>query len=240
MRMPRLATAAAVFVLAPALTLTGSGARASTALPDPVTVRLTAPSGLAPAAARFSWLDIRALSTQPCAGGKINLHIPDRDEEAGAPPEGWCGEACIQMALIHYGLRVSQKAINKAGHPKGHPDLWDADIVRALHNLGATDKVWPSSSVYVRTFIVWVTNQLRAHHPVITGVKLYPDENPTWNVDHYVLVVGCSTSGLLINTNNAGDGQIWVTYRELTSLKGTYSFANKFKKYFGCAVTGLR
>ncbi len=160
-----------------------------------------------------------AASQGSCSGQGVNLHIPDRDEDDNAPDEGWCGETCIQMALEYYGKRVSQKAINKAGHP-AQPDLWEDDVPVALDALGVKYNLWDADNPDLEAFIAWVKSQLEAGYPAVVGVKIYPDEQPDWYVDHFVLAVGCGSQGLLVNTNNAGEGQVWVPYEYLAATSG--------------------
>jgi hypothetical protein len=49
------------------------------------------------------------------------------------PESGWRGEAAIQMAMSHYGVYVSQKAINRVGKPE-HPDLYANTSLRSLED----------------------------------------------------------------------------------------------------------
>ena len=61
--------------------------------------------------------------------------IPAISQDPTCPPEGWCGEASIQMAAMYYGCYFPQKMINAAGHPN-HPDLWNTELAGALEALG--------------------------------------------------------------------------------------------------------
>ncbi len=175
-----------------------------------------------------------------CTARNVHLDIPDRDEDENAPEEGWCGETSIQMALGYYGKQVSQQAINLAGKPK-QPDLWEDDINVALDALGVKYAAWDENDWDVDGFLTWITTQLEAGYPVLLGVKIYPDENPDWEVDHFVLVVGCDKDSLIINTNNAGEGQVHATYDELTNnFVDSYSIINRQKYLFGRSIQGLR
>lgn len=174
-----------------------------------------------------------------CADKSIHLDIPDRDEDENAPEEGWCGETSIQMALEYYGKKVSQQAINLAGKPQ-HPDLWEDDINVALDALSVKYEGWDEHRWDVDGFLHWIAGQLQAGYPVLLGVKIYPDEHPNWEVDHFVLVVGCDEEGIIINTNNAGEGQVHVTYDELTTnFEDSYSLINRQKYLFGRAIKGI-
>jgi hypothetical protein len=81
---------------------------------------------------------------------------------------------------------------------------------------------------------------LRRGYPVICGTKIYPIEQPRWYVDHFVLAVGFKQSGLILNTQLDGDGQLTVSYGQLASRNEGYAFANSKNRYFGGAITGLR
>ncbi len=152
-----------------------------------------------------------------CDEEGMNLYIQDRDEDPEAPKEGWCGETCIQMALQYYGKNISQREINEAGHSV-NPDLRGNDIPIALDNLGVNYNLWDEDNPDLEAFIAWLKSQLEEGYPVLVGVKIYPDKHPYWSADHFVLVVGCNSEGILINSNNAGKGQIWLSYRDLETI----------------------
>lgn len=170
----------------------------------------------------------------------VNLNIADRawDPNRPDPDIGWCGEACIQMALGHYGLNLTQRAINEAGDPP-QADLWSDDMDRAMVELGAHYLKWAEDSEDMAALIAWIRTQLRLGYPVICGVKIYPDETPSWDIDHYVLAVGYDTDRLLVNTQLDMDGQIWVSHAQLQSTSPGYSFANRYDTYYARAVTGV-
>jgi hypothetical protein len=171
----------------------------------------------------------------------VNLVIPDRqwDPKRPDPSVGWCAETCIQMAIGYYGQEVSQKQINQAGAPR-HPDLYAYDIDNALNALGVSFICFDESNSDLSAFIVWIRDNLRCGGPVICGCKLYPDEHPDWNLDHFVLVVGCNAEGLLLNTQLDMGGQLLVPYGRLASNRSRYSFKNRRERFFGRAITGLR
>ena len=106
-------------------------------------------------------------------------------------------------------------------------------------NLGIPDRQWdakrPDPSVGV-----WIQDNLWCGRPVIYGCKLYPDEHPDWNLDHFVLVVGCNAEGLLLNTQLDMGGQLLVPYGRLASNRSRNSFKNRRERFFGRAITGLR
>lgn len=141
--------------------------------------------------------------------------------------------------MLHYGKEVSQHAINQAGNP-GHPDLYAYDLDDAMDVLGVSYLEWKWSDRDLQSFIIWIKEQLSSGYPVICGVKIYPDKQPSWYLDHFVLVVGFNEYGLIMNTQPDLDGQALVPYKQLASTDPGYSFKSRKKRYFGWAVTGLR
>lgn len=167
----------------------------------------------------------------------INLNIPNRDWDPNRPDTsvGWCAEACIQMAMAHFGENISQKRINEAGSPD-HPDLYMDDIDTALEKLSVEYISWYGKNKSVDDFVSWVKSMLDSYHPVISGVKIYPTEKPNWFLDHFVLIVGYNSKGFLVNTNY--QGQKLITYKQLNSCSRGFSFKNKHNRFYGRAITG--
>ena len=165
----------------------------------------------------------------------ILLEIADTGQEPRRPESGWCGEAAIQMALAYYGGYASQQAINRAGKPV-HPDLYEEDIPRALTNVGLESSAWNGDGL--EAFLKWIRSQLAAGHPVLLGVKIYPDTHPEWAVDHFVLAVGCTSDALTYNTTWG-----WAetrTFAHLSTKEKGLSFVNRSGAYFGYAITGMK
>jgi hypothetical protein len=145
--------------------------------------------------------------------------------------------------MNYFGKNLSQKAIHKAGNAK-QADLWEDDIPVALNNLGVQYNAWDQDNQDLNGFIKWITEQLQAGNPVILGVKIYPDEDPTWENDHFVLAVGCDSKGLIINTDDEDegvDGQAHYTWDDMTkNFEDSYSFINKSNVHYGWAISGLK
>lgn len=169
----------------------------------------------------------------------VLLPIPDRPEDSGAPPEGWCGETSIQMGMAYFNVEIPQKEIYAAGNP-AHPELYADDIDLALNTLGVEYVSWDENNHNLAEFIEWIKANLAKGYPVFCGLKLYPTKHPEWLLDHFVLAVGYNGRGLFINTNNIGDGQLLVEYSKLSSLTNKYSFENDKHQYFGRAFRGVR
>ena len=169
----------------------------------------------------------------------VLLDIPDVAWDPGRPDlsVGWCGEASIQMALRYYGIEMTQREIHLAGDPD-HADLYSYEIDTALDALGICYERWPESDPDLDAFIAWIREHLASGVPVFCGVKLYPDEQPDWSLDHFVLVVGYDAVGLVMNTQLDMNGQIHVSYADLRSMASPYAFANRWDEYFGRAILG--
>jgi hypothetical protein len=165
----------------------------------------------------------------------ISLEIPDTGQERRRPESGWCGEAAIQMALSYYGAYASQQAINRAGKPE-HPDLYAAEIPRAMKNIGLDYSAWKGDGL--GAFLKWIRGQLADGHPVLLGVKIYPTAHPDWALDHFVLAVGSTEDGLTFNTT--WGRQETITFARLTTQEKGLSFANRDGTYFGYAITGMK
>lgn len=169
----------------------------------------------------------------------VRLPIADRGWEPGAPPDGWCGEASIQMVGLHYGAWLPQPLVNAAGRST-HVDLWENDVPVALTKLGFTFERYGGprgdGRGSVQDFLTWLVSQARAGRPVIVGAKLFPSEHPDWDVDHLMPVVGFTPQGLVFNSN-LEEGQVTVPWAALTSSSGV-SFAGPSDRRYGFAVTG--
>ena len=50
------------------------------------------------------------------------------------------------------------------------------------------------------TFARWAREAIDEGDPVLAGVKIVPTAHPEWGLDHFVLVVGHGSRGLLVNT----------------------------------------
>jgi hypothetical protein len=182
-----------------------------------------------------------ALAIIVCAGGTraadkpIVLEIPDTGQEERRPESGWCGEAAIQMAMSYYGAYASQKTINRAGKPV-HPDLYANEVPAAMKTLGIEFMAWQGHGL--PAFLRWVQSELKAGHPVLLGVKIYPTAHPEWGLDHFVLGVGCTLESLTYNTT--WKRQETRSLALLSSQEKGLSFANGSGRHYGLAITGIK
>lgn len=169
----------------------------------------------------------------------VLLPIADRGWAPGAPNEGWCGEASVQMVALHSGAWLPQPYVNAIGRST-HVDLWEDDVPVALAKAGLVFHRYPGprgdGRGSIADFVGWVVAQVRAGHPVIVGAKLFPTEHPDWDVDHLMPVVGFTPTHLVFNSN-MDEGQVRVAYAALAGRDGV-SFASPTNRRFGFAVTG--
>lgn len=192
------------------------------------------------------WQDTSSGSQAAGAGttDQVDLNIADRwQDPVNTPDEGWCGEACIQEAMAYYGQETSQVAIHQAANTP-QPDIDENTMDTALDNLGVSYVAWDTNDYDVAALVAWIQTALRNGHPVICGLKIYPDETPTWYVDHFVLAVGFDTNGLILNTQLDNDGQISISYAELSSRQLAqddygYAFVNNQRLLFAREITGF-
>jgi hypothetical protein len=166
---------------------------------------------------------------------EVHLEIPDVGQEKRRPNEGWCGESSIQMALAYCGAYASQKAINRAGKPK-HPDLYSEDLPVAMSSLGLEYKQWRGDGV--QPFLKWVRDELAAGHPVLIAVKIYPTAHPDWNLDHFVLVTGCTKNALTLN-DTWGNRESRSNAQLMSKEKGL-SLINRQNTCYGYSILGWK
>ena len=165
----------------------------------------------------------------------MQLDIPARDHAPGHPKEGWCGETAIQEALLYYGGFVPQRLINKAGKPR-MPDLYASDIPVAMRALGLKYRWWNNRG-NIHAYIRWIKQQVRAGKPVLVGVKINPTEHPQWGLDHFVLVVGYNSRGLVLNTT--WGRRATRSYADLNSRRKGFSFLNRSRRYYALVIDGV-
>ncbi len=185
---------------------------------------------------RSQVLGLRVLPRVPRPADVI-LPIADRPHASGAPAAGWCAESAIQQALLHFGAWVPQKLVNRAGRPTT-PDLYARDLPVALRHLGVRFHRWPWKRQGFAPYRKWVESAIRAGDPVLVGVKILPTQHPRWGLDHFVLAVGLGARGLLVNTT-WGRSQ-WLSAEQMAHGKRGLSFRNRYDRYFGLRLQGLR
>ncbi len=168
----------------------------------------------------------------------INLDIEDVGWAEDRPDlnVGWSGEAAIQMAAGYYEEQLTQHAVNAAGQSQ-YPDLHAEDFGTAFTELSMSYEAWTEANPSLNDFIGWIREQVRNRHPVVCGVKIYPDEHPGQYLDQFVLVVGFTTDSLIINTTTLQ--QQTITYSHLKQMNSGYSLANQYHHYVGYAITGV-
>lgn len=163
------------------------------------------------------------------------LDVESRDQAPERPSAGWCAETAIQEALLHHGVYVPQRTINRAGKPR-MPDLYWDDVPVALKALGVSYERWSGDGGF-GDFIAWTEEHLRNGHPLVTGVKIHPTEHPRWGLDHVVLVVGYDAGQALYLDTTWGTRER-RTHADLQAMEGL-SLANRHGKFYAFAIRGM-
>jgi hypothetical protein len=118
-------------------------------------------------------------------------------------PEGSCGEACLWTILQASGRTVSQEEINIAGGNPGRGLYWkDLFIVLNRYNIKHRN-ISKYTTDYHDFLYNEIIERIKIGHPILLGVKIYPDEHPEWSGDHFILVVGYNSENdeIIYNTN---------------------------------------
>jgi len=145
-------------------------------------------------------------------------------------PEGDCGESCIWSILHYYGINATKKEINEAGGDPGR-GLHGDEILIALDYYNITYNDLSSYGLnspedyeqYLQTNIV---DNIKNGHPLLIGVKIYPDKHPEWCADHFILIIGYTSDDELIYNSS-----IWRYSIEISKLINTedgYSLINQY------------
>ena len=152
-------------------------------------------------------------------GDKIipNLLPPDYLFEI---KQGSCGEACLWSIINSDSFRVTQFEINRIGGDPGR-GLQTFELAEPLKECGIEyiDKMHKSYFKYIMAFFNpyklfssqddcyrnylynEIIEKLKKGHPIILGVKIYPDKHFFWDSDHFILLVGYNenTKELIFN-----------------------------------------
>lgn len=170
-------------------------------------------------------------------GQRVVLNIAARNQAPESPRAGWCGETAIQEALLFHGAFFPQRVINKAGKP-AHPDLYASDIPRALRALRVEFTTYSWAVTGFGKFHRWLRAQLARGEPVLVGMKIHPTQHPSWGLDHFVLAVGYDAKSLTVNTT--WGRRATRTLKQLTTKARGLSFKNRYDRYYGLRLRGLR
>lgn len=160
--------------------------------------------------------------------------------------EGSCGEACLQSIINSHEFRTSQIEINRLGGSPGR-GLHTDELYKALDHYGIkyVDKLNKSYLRYALEFfnpVNWFSDfsdeyrdylyniiipKIKEGHPVILGIKIYPDEHSLWDCDHFILLVGYNeeTDELIYNDNNRRKR---ISAEKLLDKSSGYSIINRY------------
>ena len=164
--------------------------------------------------------------------------------------EGSCGEACLWSIINANDFHASQLEINiQGGAPGRGLHSYELHIPLEAQGFSYQDKMRHSYILYAlqlmnplsmfgrdttkyRQYIdETIIPELRLGHPIILGVKIYPDTHFLWDCDHFILLVGYNeeTDELIFNDFNKRK-RIKITQlldkREGYSIQNRYGFKN--------------
>ena len=153
--------------------------------------------------------------------------------------DDYCAEVCIQEALMHYGMNLSQDNINKAGGKDNSSGLEDkGQITLALNNLGANFETWyftQGRDMNYAEYIDFLKSKLSQGFPILAGVKINPTQHPEWINDHYILLVGFNDDSFIYNSPSERETMTFADFE----TTGHYTLTNTYKIFFGVAFKGI-
>lgn len=162
-----------------------------------------------------------------------NLNPPETYWEI---PEGSCGEACLYSVSRFFKINISQKEINELANSPGR-GIHSNEILKILRKL---EIPFQNISTNVKNYSKFVEENIlqniKKGNPVLLGVKIYPDENPKWVCDHFILIVGYNekTKELIYNSN---DERNRISIEKLLNKKDGYSLLHKSKYVYAIKFT---
>ncbi|WP_260261733.1 C39 family peptidase [Vibrio intestinalis] len=176
------------------------------------------------------------------SASRVELNIPNLNWDVftpGVDRVGWCGEVSIQMIALYYGYYHSQKTINQLGNPK-HLDLYSDEIEPVLKQLGFKYTTYINhSDKDVSDYVQWLKDNLSKQNPIFSGVKSNPSSNPSWFLDHFVVVTGYNSENIIYNSNNRNYGKLEVDEANFANSAKPYTLRNPSNFYFGFAVSDV-
>jgi len=145
-------------------------------------------------------------------------------------PEGDCGESCIWSILHYYGIDVTKEDINKAGGDPGRGlHGWEVFTALDYYNIdynNLTSEGMNSTEDYEQYLQTNIVDNIKKGHPLIIGVKFYPDNYPQWACDHFILITGYTLNDELIFNSD-----IWrfsVEILKLLNVEDGLSLINQY------------
>jgi len=173
--------------------------------------------------------------TAPPLASEVLIPIPPRDYEHS----DFCGEVCIQEALLYFGKNFSQLEINLAGGRDGIIGLWSNEIGIALSNLQVGYQSWGLDSPEYWSYIQILKNKLDQGHPVLVGVKYNPTAHPEWFCDHFILLIGYDNDSFYFNSPNFREQRSFIQFRDGDSPDASgFTLTNSYNFFFGVEFTG--
>ena len=147
---------------------------------------------------------------------------------------GSCGEACVFSITEYLEQNISQKKINQLA-TKQNRGMYSNELIEVLKKLNIKFKNISFNSSKRTQFIDKIINKLNSGNPIILGVKIYPDENPKWVCDHFILLVGYNktTNELIYNSN---DNRERILIKKILNKENGYSLVHKSNYIFAIEI----
>lgn len=144
--------------------------------------------------------------------------VPAVAQDPSCPPQGWCGEASLQMIFMYYGAYYPQRVINAAGKPE-HPDLWSNNMGAAMQALGFKWTDYPAGDT--EDYIRHLKADLAAGLPVFMGVMVSSDA-------HFCVAAKCDDASLTIHTTWSMQPTVYPWSKLRTQVPGAITLVGAF------------
>lgn len=167
---------------------------------------------------------------------RVLLPVKPRDGER----RDYCGETCIQEAMVFFGKHVFQADINKAGGGDGVQGLWSDGIEAALRALKVKHEKWRLDSIGYDEYVEMLKQKLDRGYPVLVGVKINPTKHRTWFCDHFILLVGYTDDSFIYNSPTERKERSFLQFRDGDADGSGWTLTNRFNYYFGVAIMGMK
>ncbi|HMV44496.1 MAG TPA: papain-like cysteine protease family protein [Leptospiraceae bacterium] len=161
-----------------------------------------------------------------------NLNPP---KEYWEIPEGSCGEACIYSIAKSLKMKITQEEINSLAGSPGR-GIHSNEVLKVLKKLKIPFQNISTTVNNHRKYLEEkVIQNVKKGNPILLGVKIYPDENPKWVCDHFILIVGYNEkTGELIFNSNEERGRIQIN--KLLNKKDGFSILHKSKYVYAVQI----
>lgn len=167
--------------------------------------------------------------------GDFILETLNPPKEYWEIPEGSCGEACIYSIAKSLKMKITQEEINSLAGSPGR-GIHSNEVLKVLKKLKIPFQNISTTVNNHRKYLEEkVIQNVKKGNPILLGVKIYPDENPKWVCDHFILIVGYNEiTGELIFNSNEERGRIQIN--KLLNKKDGFSILHKSKYVYAVQI----